>query len=70
MAAPPHSPHFNCYVDASLKGLGGSLVLEDKEVATAAERWPLSMNDLHSTHKEANVPVEAWNAVHKEGLKQ
>ena len=44
MAAPPHSPHFHCYVDASLKGWGDSLVLEDQEVVTAAERWPASMN--------------------------
>lgn len=66
MAAPPQSPHFHCYVDASLKGWGGSLVLEEKEIATAAERWPSSMDELHSTHKEATVPLEVWNAVHKE----
>ena len=44
MAAPPHSPCFDCYVGASLMGWGGSLVLDDNEVATAAERWPSSMN--------------------------
>ena len=65
MAAPPQSPHFHCYVDASLKGWG-SLVLEEEEVATAAERWASSISGLHSTHKEATAPLEVWNAVHRE----
>ena len=37
-------------------------------VDTVVKRWPSSMGGLHSKHKQATVPLEVWNAVHKEIL--
>ena len=60
---PQNTGRYHTHVDVSLRCWRGAVMLQGKEAVSAAEFWTSDLDCLHSTHKEAQAPLNMVEAV-------